>query len=74
MFLKLNAKSEFSLDNVSEENKASIKPPVESSIEFKNYAVQIKEIQDKTVCKRVWFWTIFINGKSTKNGFVITSK
>lgn len=31
---KMSAKSEFSLDNVSEENKASIKPPLESSIEF----------------------------------------
>ncbi len=43
----MSAKSEFSLDNVSEENKASIKPPLESSlIEFaKDYAVQIKEIQ-----------------------------
>jgi hypothetical protein len=70
----LNATSEFSMDNVSEANKATIIPPVKKSIEFtKEYAVQVKEIENYTLQKEYDFKPFSINGKEYKNGFVITS-
>ena len=71
---ELHAKSEFSIDNVSEENKATIKPPVKTTLEFKKeYAVQVKEIENETIAKEYDFEPFFLNGKEYKNGFVISS-
>ena len=70
----LSATSVFSLDNVSEANQTTIVTPTITTIEYeKEYAVQVKSIDDLTDSSEYAFDSFYLNGTLYTSGFVITS-
>jgi hypothetical protein len=57
----LSATSVFSLDNVSEANQTTIVAPTITTIEYeKDYAVQVKSIEDETDSKEYDFDSFYL--------------
>ena len=72
--LNLSAVSTFDIENVSEENQATIEVPVLTELEFsKSYGINVRDITNLDDPSEYLFESFVVNGEAIDTGFVIST-